>query len=284
VKKYHWIIILFAASFSVTGPLSAADDDTSNLQWEKGYINLGYYFATTDSSVRLGEGNLGLGVSLDLEDFLGVDTTEKSFRIDAGWRFSENLRHKVTFGWYGIRRDGSKTINETIDIPPELGGGQIGPGQFETTFDFDIYQIKYEYSFFLDERVDLNAGIGLFIMPIEFSTSVSAGGVGSGTLKEDITAPLPVFGLGFDVMLTPKWFIRQQTDIFYLEIDNYEGGILSVQLALEYLPWKNFGFGISADSLNVNVEARNSDVPGVDFNGKIEFHTLGAQVYLKAYF
>ena len=105
-----------------------------------------------------------------------------------------------------------------------------------------------------------------------------------GSMKEDITAPLPVVGLGFDFAITPKWIIRQQMDLFYFEIGDFKGGITSYNFALEWLTWKHVGFGLGLDAMRVNVEAKGSDYPGIDFRGDIEFSYLGAQLYLKAYF
>jgi hypothetical protein len=262
----------------------AADEDPADLPWEKGYFNIGYYFANLNSSIRLGEGNLGVGIDLSVEDTLGLDTSQGSFRIEGGWRFSQNKRHKVELGWFYFNRSGSKYLDEVFEIPPELGGGTIGPGTFNSTFNFDLIKAKYEYSFLLDERVDFNVGLGLFIMPFKFSTSVSDG-TNTGSVSESVTAPLPVLSLGFDVLLAPKWYVRQQTDIFYLEIDNYKGGIADIQIALEYLPWKHVGFGLGFDALTIKVEAEDdTDVPGVDFKGNIEFVTTGIQLYLRTYF
>ena len=127
--------------------------------------------------LRFGETNLGLGVDLDVEELLGLDKNDGALRIEGAWRFSENKRHKVELGWFRFRRSGSTYVGETITIPPELGGGTIGPGQFNSTFNFDIIKAKYEYSFMLDDRVDLNVGAGLFVMPIEIGILVSASGL-----------------------------------------------------------------------------------------------------------
>jgi hypothetical protein len=265
----------------------ASEKDSTELPWEKGYLNIGYYFATLSSSIRLGEGNLGIGFDLNVEDTLGLDDTGGSFRADGGWRFTKNKRHKLELGWFSFHRSGSKYLDEVIEIPPELGGGTLGPGTYNSTFDFDIIKAKYEYSFLLDDRVDFNIGLGLFIMPFEIGILVDAGGTNgkSGEVYESVTAPLPVVSIGFDVVMTPKWYVRQQTDIFYLEIDGYRGGIADVQIALEYLPWKNFGFGLGLDSLHIQVEGNGeSDVPGVDSKGNIDFDTTGIHLYLKAFF
>lgn len=283
MKKSKWFICILGVCIILSGTVSAADQNKSDLPWEKAYLNLGWFFADTNTAVRLGESNVGLGISLDLEDFLGLDSSTSAVRLDGGWRFSKNKRHKLELGWFAFKRDSSGNISEQIDVPPELGGGTIGPGDVSTKLNFDIIKLKYEYSFVLDDRLDLNLGLGLFIMPIEFGVQAVVSGVGSTKMEEDITAPLPVGSIGFDFAITPKWFIRQQMELFYLEIGDFSGSIASTSFALEYLPWKHVGFGLGLDAMRVGVEANGSDYPGVDFKGSIEFDYFGAQLYVKVY-
>lgn len=188
MSRCKWFIYILGGCIIMSGTVFAADQNKSDLPWEKAYLNLGWFFADTNSGFRLGESNVGAGISIDVEDFLGLDSTTSSFRIDGGWRFSKNKRHKLELGWFSFKRDASGTITEDIDIPPELGGGQIPAGQVRSEFNFDIIKLKYEYSFVLDDRLDLNLGVGLFVMPIEFGVQ----GSGGAKLEEDITAPLPV--------------------------------------------------------------------------------------------
>ena len=118
-------------------------------------------------------------------------------------------------------------------------------------------------------------------MPIEFGVEAIAGGIGQRKLVEDITAPLPALGIGFDFAITPKWFLRQQVELFYLEIGDFEGQLFSTSLALEYLPWKHFGFGIGFDAMAIEVKAQGSDYPGINFTGEVEFRYAGLQFYVK---
>lgn len=280
------IIVLLAVIIS-SPALAAEGKDPKDYPWARGYVNLGYYIARLDSSVRFGGKNLGLGLELDVEEFLNVDTSDTTFRIDAGYRFGKTRRHKLDFNWFRFHRDGTRDIQFTITIPETPGGGgggTIGPGLFTTTFNFDIYKLQYEYSIVFDERIDLNLGIGLYITPIEVGWSGTINGAFDSQLKEEITAPLPVIGVGIDYAITPKWFIRQQLNLFYLEISNYSGGIANLQAALEWLPWKHFGFGLGVDAMRVEVEAEDSDIPGLDFRGTIGFSYFGAQLYVKAFF
>ena len=278
--------LLFLLTAVFCSPAIADEDRPAKSDtWKRAYLNFGYYLATLDSSFRLGDQNLGLGLELDVEGLLGLDTTDSSFRIDGGYRFGRTRRHKVEFGWFRFHRDGSTTLDKEIEVP-ELpdgsGGGTIGPGELESVFNFDVIELTYSYSFVFDKRVDLNLGAGFYIMPIEFGYTGFINGSPQNTIRESITAPLPVIGLGFDFAITPKWYIRQDADLFYLEFDNYTGGIANLMFALEYLPWKHVGFGAGLNWMDVFVEAdKETDVPGVDFIGDVEFSYFGFLLYLK---
>ena len=260
-----------------------ADEErpSSSYTWRKGYLNLGYYFAGLDSSIRIGDPNIGLGLEVDVESLLGLDTTDSTFRFEGGYRFGQSQRHQIVVGWFRFHRSGTTDLPNQIDLPD---GGSIGPGQFSSIFNFDIIETRYDYSVVFDKRVDLNLGIGLFIMPIEFGYRGQIDGVLDSSVNESITAPLPVVGIGIDFAITPQWYLRQQAELFYLEIDNYTGGIGNLMLSLEYLPWKHVGFGAGVNWMQVFVEAeKETDVPGVDFVGDVEFAYFGALLYLKLY-
>ncbi len=283
MKKCCFFICILSVCIILSGTVFAADKEKSDLPWEKAYLDLGWFFATTDSAFRLGGNNVGLGISLDVEDFLGLDSSNSAFRIEGGWRFTKNKRHKLELGWFAFHREASGTIDTPIDIPPELGGGIIPTGDVKSYFNYDIIKLMYKYSFVLDDRLDFNMGLGLFVMPIEFGVQAVVDGVVTESMEEDITAPLPVVGMGFDFAITPKWFVRQQLEFFFLDTGDFSGSITSTSVALEYLPWKHVGFGLGVDAMRVEVEAKGSDYPGVDFKGNVEFDYLGAQLYVKVF-
>ncbi len=282
------ILAIILMTVFVSTVFAAQDLNTSrtprDYSWETAYLNVGGYLAAMSSGFRIGGSNLGLGIDLDVEEFLGLDTNDTALRIDAGYRFGQSRRHKVDFSWFSFKRSGTKYIDTQIEIPPELGGGTVGPGNFKSKFNFDIYKLKYEYSFIFDERLDVNAGIGLFIMPMEFGFDAIVSGVLDERVEESVTAPLPVLGIGFDLAITPKWIVKQQVDLFYLEVGDFKGTIVGYNLALEWNTWEHLGFGLGLDTLRVNVESQGSDYPGIDFTGDVKFAYFGLQIYLKAYF
>ena len=130
--------------------------------------------------------------------------------------------------------------------------------------------------------MDLTFSLGAYVVPISFD--LNAQGLLNIVESESITAPLPVVGLRFDFALTPKWFLRNSFDFFYLEINEYRGGITDVKVRLEYDAFKNVGFGLSAEYFWVQIEAEDNVYPGVDFIGTFEYKIIGILAYVKVYF
>jgi hypothetical protein len=259
---------------------SAEEWDLDERPWEKFGANFGVFISAVDSTLRFGS---GIGLDLDVEDFLGLDTSNFVFRADALWRFTDNRRHRVDFSWFSLNRSGDRQILE--DITVELDGEEIlipAGTKVESFLDLDIYELTYSYSFFQDDRIDLAAGLGLYIMPIDFG--LSATGLVDEEGGENFTAPLPVLGLRMDIAVAPDWFIRTGTQAFYLEYDNFTGSILKVDAAVEYNPWEHVGIGLGFDALNISVEAEGEDWPGVNLNGKINFKYAGMQLYLRVFY
>ena len=256
---------------------SANDNIADTGAWEKWSLEFGGFIASTDTSFRLGS---GAGVDIDLEELLDMDATNYVYRLAGSWRFSKNRKHSLGLNWFALRRSGETTIGQDIEIPDQDGDGMttIPAGtKVESYFDIDVYQANYSYSFFMDERVDLSANFGLYIMPINFGLEATGLIDANGDAK--FTAPLPVLGLSFDFALTPKWFIRSGTQIFYLQYENYTGGILATHAGIEYKPWKHFGIGLGADTFRLKAEADGEDYPEIDFKGNFEFNYVGLVLY-----
>ena len=174
------------------------------------------------------------------------------------------------------------TADKEISLPPELGGGTIDAGAtIYSIFDFDIISVKYRYSYFLDDRIDLNLGGGLYVMPMKFGVRE----LDREGIAEDITAPLPVISIGFDLALTPKWYLTQGFDVMYLKVGNFEGQIQSTRLGLEYRGWQNVAVGAGLDGILVKIDANDeTDYPGIDFIGSVKFSYVGLQTYIKFYY
>jgi len=260
----------------------AEEWDLEKKPWEKFGANLGVFISSLDSGFRIGS---GIGLDVDVEELLGLETTNSAFRADILWRFSKNRRHRLDLSWFAFRRNGDRTIGQDITFEDPDTGEEItieAGTKVHGFFNFDIFQAAYSYSFFQDDRIDLAVLVGLHVIPIDLG--ISAAGLLNGEANATFTAPLPTLGLRMDIALTPKWFIRSKTELFYMDYQNFNGRLLKVTGALEYTPWKHLGCGLGFDSLMVNMDAKDESWPGIDLMGSVKFNCTGLQLYLRYFF
>ena len=229
-------------------------------------------------------GGKGASVSVSPEDLLGLDTNTVSFKVDGYWRFMPRRKHRLDFSWFSTRRSGDNVVG--IQNPIDIGDVTIQPGaSVKSQFDIDIYQVGYSYSFLQDERLDLAVGVGAFIMPISFDLEVQNPSAATlAATSQSVTAPLPVFNLRADIAITPKWFLRTKAQFFYLELGDFRGAITDTLLGVEYMAFRNVGFGLNVENINIAVEAQGKDFPNIDFVGRFDYSYLGSMLYLKFYF
>ena len=277
MKKAIPVLLLVMVVVAFPQHAFSADAADPDLPWERFSFTFGGFVADINSDVRLGSRALGTGFDVNLEDALGLESTSTVFRIGATYRFGKSRRHQAELSWFQLNRDAGTTLGQGIEIDNVVfpSGAQVS-----TFFDLEIWKVAYNYSFYQDDRINLAAGLGVFVMPIKYGVNAS----GIGQTGEDITAPLPVLGLRADFALTRKWFLRQSIDLFYLKIGDFQGSIVDSTTAVEYKPWKHAGFGLAVNTFQVGIEADGSDYPNIDFVGNIQFDYLGVLLYGKLYY
>lgn len=173
----------------------SADAADPNWPWERFSFTFGGFVTEINTDIRLGSKDAGTGIDVNLEEALGLDTSSTVFRVGAAYRFGKSRRHQAEFSWFQLNRDATKTLGQDVVIDNVVY--PIGTTA-ASTLDLQIWKASYNYSFLLDDRINLAAGLGVFVMPIKYQ--VSAPGIGVN--GEDITAPLPVIGLRADFALT----------------------------------------------------------------------------------
>jgi hypothetical protein len=104
---------------------------------------------------------------------------------------------------------------------------------------------------------------------------------GGGRIEEtDFTVPLPVIGLRGNFALTPKWFIRQSFDYFYVNIGDYEGQLVDFMAAVEWNALKHFGLGVGYNYVQMGLDYDGSD----NFLSEIDLAYGGFLLFGKLYF
>lgn len=263
------------------GP-SAADDTAEDTPWAKFSFNAGAFLSSTSTNVRFGS---GLGVTVNVEEALGLEAENQVFRLDTYWRFTDNRRHRVDFSWFSLKREATRKLTDDITInPPNQDEITLETGTvIDSFFDLDIYQVNYRYSFFQDERLDMSGGIGLYIMPISFG--VSSTGLVDEQGDQSFTAPLPVLNMKIDVLITPKWYFRNSADLFYVEYIGIVGSMTNIRSGIEYNPWKHFGLGAGVDFMHLYLEGNGQLLyPDNDLKGTVAFNYVGLNFYGRVFF
>ena len=234
---------------------AAEENDILDLPWERISFSAGGFIGNVNSSLRYGLS--GAGVEVDFEEVLGLDSSMFVYKSDFAWRFSDNLCHRMDISWHAINRDSSKVLENDIEF-----GDYFFPegSKAKTTLNFDIIKGTYSYSYFQDDRFDLAASFGFYVMPISFEVISEIGQIKESS---NLTAPLPVFGLRNEFAVTPKVHIKNSLDFFYVEYDKFRGGITDIQIAVEYRAFEHVGFGLGAESFLLKVKSReSSNYPG----------------------
>ena len=146
------------SSYIVMGSLSFAQekDSLQNIvkgqSWDRFSVSLGGFIALTNTSIRLGSKQLGIGIDINLEDALGMEVSNFVFRSDAIYRIGERKRHSLKANYFSFTRSAYKVLEAEIEI-----GDHIFPigSEIDSRFDMFILNIAYDYSFYSDERINL---------------------------------------------------------------------------------------------------------------------------------
>jgi len=247
--------------------------------WDKFNISLGGFASRSNSNLQLNDQTTGLGVSIDLENTLNVEAKFDTVRLDTLYRWGDTGRHQIEFHYFENNREGVRTLTEDITI----GNETYNAGETLTTnLELSFANIDYAYAIVQNDYVRLALSGGLHITGVGLTIDSN---LGTGFQEEEsFTAPLPVLGFRLDVNLAKNWRLRTRTDVFYLEYDNFTGGLADTYFGVEWNPFKHVGFGLGYNNVTYRVKGDGSDPNGMDFSGKIDVTIAGLLLYARYFF
>ncbi|MGB5883287.1 MAG: hypothetical protein WBD61_10870 [Desulfobulbales bacterium] len=272
-------LFLMASLFILPGKVMA--DEGWGPGQDKWKFEVGGYFPAISTDMKIDVGD----VSIDLENVLGLSENESVARLDGYWRFAK--KHRLGFGYYGLRRDASHVFSDSVDI----GGETWYAGAYVSTeLDMDFFTLAYAYSFYQNEKWEIAGTIGAYWVRVQTTLALGAEitipdpdlpppatitlSASDRFVSETVEAPLPLIGLNFDYYITPKLMATFKGGYFQLSVDEFSGRILNLGAKLEYQFTKMFGLGLGYDSFNLNVKAEDAgDI------AEIEYKYHGIQLY-----
>jgi hypothetical protein len=249
---------------------------------------IGGFSATLGSEITINGENV-TPPPLDLEDKLGVNDGDTV--LWGGFQWAISQRNAIELEFFQLKRDG---FVDLVPEPVEVGDLIIESGSIDSIFDIGVTRVTYGFSLKRSKRMNLALKGGLHIA--DFSVGIKLQGavcdVGLGqmppgcpvgqtppTESEDVTAPLPHFGLSYSYAISEKVAARFQVIGFALEINDIDGSLIEIDADIDWKPWRNFGFGLGLRYFNVNVEAK-----GANLNGEFDLEYYGPALYLAGSF
>jgi len=204
----------------------------------------GYSVNNVETIARLDSNNAPVGVYVDFNKDLGMDTSGTVVRLDGLYRFNEH--HGLGFAWYALKFNGSRTVSRTIDWGDITIGGQV-----DSELRFDVYKVSYQYSLFHNEQAELGALFGFHFL--KTFVGIDAGVTQAKTTA--ITAPLPVLGLYADYHFTPRLSAYYNFQFFAINYeDKVKGALQDFLLGVEYRMFRNIALGVAYNKFSLNLE------------------------------
>lgn len=255
----------------ITSALSApalAAKGTGWEGWDRLTLNAGAFSADQSTTLRLDATDGSVGTRLDFEDNLGLDDRVTDPRIDGLWRYRN--RSSVSFSYFEIDRDAVAPVTFTIRWGDIVIDPIVSPA-VRTVYELKIIQGSWGYTWFRTPKWDVRATIGLFAMDI-FASITDPGAQQKD--EGDVLAPLPVYGLGFEYKLTGKWHLSGYARIFEIEADDYDGSLIDALFAATHHTFKNVGFGIGYNVMELDIDSEDEDFSGsldIDYDGPFAY-------------
>jgi len=225
--------------------------------------------------------SLGAGVSLpgdgriDFGSEFGLNKTDELFAVDLTWRFGE----KWSLAAQHFRASGGREAVLENDI--EWNNVVFSAGSsVKGSTEFSMYRLFAGRSFGNDERSDYGVGAGLHWL--EVSASISGNIFVNNNVaftREAVSAaaPLPNIGAWYHYSFSPRWAFKARGDWFSASIDEYDGSLVNLQVAINYAWFRNGGIGLAYNYLEFDAGVDSSTWQGnVDlvYEGPFAFVSL----------
>ena len=247
---------------------------------EKWHFEVGAFSQDADLKVSAGPAGEVPDV-IDLNS-LGADEDDEAIWLAGRWRINDRWHAGLSF--IEVDRDGFATSSEdfTFGEPPDEVDVTIG-ASVTSNLNTKYYILQGGYSFLHTDRANFGVGAGLHVMQLSASISaeLSANGMTTdlGTGTSDSTAPLPNVYFFGEYAFTPRLAATASIGWFGLEVDKYDGELVSLSANLEYRPWDNFGIGLGYTLVNIDLSIDETDSL-IDF----EIDASGPKLYFAAGF
>jgi len=268
-------ILALCLAFFAPNPIYASDKNPKKYRISVG----GYSLMRSDLSLSLTEPSIGVGVSINPEDTLGLATEQTVFRLSGHYRYSK--QHRLTYSWYRISSKGKKLVEKEFEWVDGDGNSIIIPvgAQATTILNYNVFKVGYLWSFHTSDKVELATGIGLHTTFLKVGLQAEATGAEIDVRDVSVNIPLPVLSFNINYKITPNISWYYKTEIFYLAFKDWQGDYSDNSLGMEFFVSKNVGLGVGIGRSTLKISENNTE-----YKFSFENQITGINLYVSANF
>jgi len=197
-----------------------------------------------------GRATLGsLGTDVDLKDDLGFDEYKIAPAGSANLRLG---RHDLWLDALLINTSASDTVSQTITF-----GSLTIPVNRSVRSDVDlkIYDLRYGYSFFDQDRHGFRLGPTLGVAYVDLDVKVTDQVTGSSdSLSESF--PMPRLGLQGSMPVGPFELAAKVAGL-YVEYNDFKGYTIEGDVSVTWRPFRNVGLAAGYRAIKTDIEYKN---------------------------
>ena len=199
------------------------------------------------------------------------------------WQFAESWQFSLTYASFDA--SGFSTASESGNF--DGTEWEIG-ASLTSSLDIEFFVVDVTWDFLKTEKGRLGVGAGIHATDFDFDLLVevfgSIGGEGGEDLivigREDASelAPLPNLTLGGSYRLAENVYFDAGIGWLSLSYDRYEGRLFAARSSFEWRAWKNVGFGLGYQHVDIMVDvdgSRSTERYDLEFYGPILFMSVG---------
>jgi hypothetical protein len=235
---------------------------------ERASVILGAFITDRQSNTRF-DSDMGDGTDIDMEDDLGLESSTNVARIGGYVWFGR--RHRLDGAYFDLSRSASIPIQETIDFGDE--SFEINTA-LTTESDLTIIKADYTFAALAKDRGFLGVTAGLYVAETGFALSQPTLGRAE---SEDVTAPLPVFGLRGDYVVGDRITLHGAMQLFGYSTDEFDGHFTDFYFGADYGFGQRMAVGLAYNSVSMNIGAQDDG----GFSGRLDWGYDGILLYFK---
>lgn len=281
MKKYLLIFSTFVwMSSFLTSTFANEPSGIHPLLSDRFVLRAGMMFSHYDGKVALDSKEFD-GTPIDLQDDLGFDENQTLWSASFRWRITD--RSQLQFLYFNKNQSNRDIAEKTID----WGDLEFQAGvSIDTELDVSLLRAFYGYSLFKTPQAEFGLGAGLHLLDLKAEMKGIAS-LNSVVIKNevyrsesaDLLAPLPNLGIYGGYAFSPKWYVRGYADWFSANTGDYSGSLTGLGVNVEYQAFKNVGFGLGYQYLNINIK-----VDTHDWKGKADYTNNGPVISMTVNF